>query len=122
MMQAISSEKMAEEKTRRALSEIFAGCSLEKVGVRLWDGAPWPDERPRETTLVLKHPGALVRMFLAGTEVGLAEAYLHDDFDIEGNIAAAFEIGDFLLSRLDDWKKKLKLGGLLIEPESVKII
>jgi cyclopropane-fatty-acyl-phospholipid synthase len=63
---------------------------------------------------VLKHPGALARMFLPGTEVGLAEAYLQDDFDIEGDIEAAFEVGDFLLSRLDDWKKKLKLGGLLI--------
>jgi cyclopropane-fatty-acyl-phospholipid synthase len=65
-------------------------------------------------TLVLKHPGTLARMFLPGTEVGLAEAYLQDDFDIEGDIEVAFEVGDFLLSRLDDWKKKLKLGGLLI--------
>lgn len=53
-------------------------------------------------------------MFLAGTEVGLAEAYLRDDFDIEGDIAAAFEIADFLLERLGDWKKKLKLAGLLV--------
>ena len=53
-------------------------------------------------------------MFLPGTEVGLAEAYLRNDFDIEGNIEAAFEVGDFLLSCLDDWKKKLKLGNLLI--------
>jgi len=53
-------------------------------------------------------------MFLPGTEVGLADAYLQDDFDIEGDIEAAFEVGDFLLSRLDDWKKKLQLGGLLI--------
>src|SRR4030095_16395620 len=64
--------------------------------------------------LALKHPGALSRMFLPGTEVGLAEAYLRNDFDIEGDIETAFEVGDFLLSRLDDWKKKLKLGGLLI--------
>jgi cyclopropane-fatty-acyl-phospholipid synthase len=53
-------------------------------------------------------------MLLPGTEVGLAEAYLDNDFDIEGDVEAAFEVGDFLLSRLDDWKKKLKLGGLLI--------
>jgi cyclopropane-fatty-acyl-phospholipid synthase len=53
-------------------------------------------------------------MLLPGTEVGLAKAYLRNDFDIEGDIEAAFEVGDFLLSRLDDWKKKLKLGGLLI--------
>ncbi len=74
----------------------------------------WPDERPRPVVLALKHPEALGRMFLPGTEVGLAEAYLHNDFDIEGDIEAAFEVGDFLLGRLGDWKKKLKLGGLLI--------
>src|SRR5437016_12353394 len=113
-MHAISSEETVEEKTRNILREIFAGCSLEKVGVRLWGGTMWPDERPRDATLVLKHPGALGRMFLPRTEVGLAEAYLHDDLDIEGDIEAAFEVGDFLLSRLGDWKKKLKLGGLLI--------
>ncbi len=113
-MHAISSEKTIEEKTRHVLSEIFDRCSLEKVGVRLWDGTMWPDERPRPVVLALKHPEALGRMFLPGTEVGLAEAYLHNDFDIEGDIEAAFEVGDFLLGRLGDWKKKLKLGGLLI--------
>ena len=113
-MHAIVAEKNVEEQTRHVLSEIFAGCSLDKVGVRLWDGTAWPDERPRAAMLALKHCGALGRMFLPGTEVGLAEAYLHDDFDIEGDIAVAFEIGDFLLAHLGDWKKKLKLAGLLV--------
>jgi cyclopropane-fatty-acyl-phospholipid synthase len=111
---ATSLEGTLEEKTRHVLGEIFAGCALEKVGVRLWSGAMWPDEQRRDAVIALNHPGALTRMFLPGTEVGLAEAYLRNDFDVEGNIEAAFEVGDFLLSRLDDWKKKLKLGGLLI--------
>jgi cyclopropane-fatty-acyl-phospholipid synthase len=113
-MHAMSSEKTIEEKTRHVLSEIFAGCSLEKISVRLWDGTAWPDERPRSAVLALKHPEALGLMFLPGTELGLAEAYLHNDFDIEGNIEAAFEIADFLLAHLDDWKRKLKLAGLLV--------
>src|SRR5213595_774900 len=113
-MHAISSEKTVEEKTRRVLSEIFAGCSLEKVSVRLWDGTVWPDERPRSAVLALKHCEALGRMFLPGTEAGLAEAYLHNDFDIEGDIEAAFEVADFLLTHLGDWKRKLKLAGSLI--------
>jgi cyclopropane-fatty-acyl-phospholipid synthase len=111
---ATSREGTLEEKTRHVLSEIFAGCALDKVGVRLWSGAMWPDEQRRDAVIALNHPGALGRMFLPGTEVGLAEAYLDNDFDIEGDIEAAFEVGDFLLGRLDDWKKKLRLGGLLI--------
>jgi cyclopropane-fatty-acyl-phospholipid synthase len=111
---AASAEKNVEERTRHVLSEIFVGCSLDKVGVRLWDGTAWPDEHPRAAVLALKHPGALGQMFLPGTEVGLAEAYLDNDFDIEGDIEAAFEIADFLLGRLNDWKKKVKLAGLLV--------
>ncbi len=114
VVQAMSSEKSVAEKMRHVLSEIFAGCRLDNLSVHLWDGTTWPDERPRATVLALKHPDSLGRMFLPGTEVGLAEAYLRNDFDIEGDIEAAFEVGDFLLSRLDDWKRKLKLGGLLI--------
>jgi cyclopropane-fatty-acyl-phospholipid synthase len=113
-MRASSSQNRVEERTRHILSQIFEGCSLDKVGVRLWDGTTWPDERPRSAVLVLKHPDALGRMFLPGTEVGVAEGYLHDDFDIEGDIEAAFEIADFLLARLGDWKKKLKIAGLLV--------
>lgn len=113
-MHAISPKKTVEEKTRHVLKQIFNGCSLDDVGVRLWDGTMWPDERPRAAILALKHSESLARMFLPGTEVGLAEAYLQNDFDIEGNIEAAFEVGDFLLARLGDWKKKLKLGGLLV--------
>src|SRR6266700_3475138 len=113
-MHAISAEKNVEARTRHVLSEIFGGCSLDKIGVRLWDGTAWPDERPRAAVLALKHPEALGQMFLPGTEVGLAEAYLHNDFDIEGDIEAAFEIADFLLGRLNNWKKKVKLAGLLV--------
>ncbi|HEV3147018.1 MAG TPA: cyclopropane-fatty-acyl-phospholipid synthase family protein [Chthoniobacterales bacterium] len=113
-MHAIVAEKNVEERTRHVLSEIFADCSLDKVGVQLWDGTAWPDQRPRSAMLALKHSGALGRMFLPGTEVGLAEAYLRDDFDIEGDIAVAFEIGDFLLARLGDWRNNLKLAGLLV--------
>jgi cyclopropane-fatty-acyl-phospholipid synthase len=112
-MHAISSQKNVAERTRNVLSEIF-GQIPPKIGVRLWNGIPWPDERPRAAMLVLRHEGALARMFLPGTEVGLAEAYLHNDFDIEGDIEAAFEIADYLLARLGDWKRKLKLAGLLV--------
>src|SRR5207245_5034443 len=113
-MRASSSQDSVKERTLHVLSEIFAGSSLDNVGVRLWDGTAWPDERPRAAVVALNHSESLARMFLPGTEVGLAEAYLHGAFDIEGDMEAAFEIGDFLLAHLGDWKKKLKLAGLLV--------
>jgi cyclopropane-fatty-acyl-phospholipid synthase len=113
-MHASSAKQGVEERTRRILNELFEQIPLGDLGVRFWNGAMWPDERPRGTVLALRHPAALSRMFLPGTEVGLAEAYLHNDFDIEGDIGAAFEIADPLLARLSDWKKKVKLAGLLV--------
>ncbi|PYK38761.1 MAG: class I SAM-dependent methyltransferase [Verrucomicrobia bacterium] len=113
-MRASSSQDSVKERTLHVLSEIFAGSSLDNVGVRLWDGTAWPDERPRAAVVALNHSESLARMFLPGTEVGLAEAYLHGAFDIEGDMEAAFEIGDFLLAHLGNRKKKLKLAGLLV--------
>ena len=69
-MRASSSQDRVKERTVHVLSEIFAGCSLEKVGVRLWDEKTWPDEGPRAAILALNYSESLARMFLPGTEVG----------------------------------------------------
>ena len=91
------------------------------VGVRLWDGKLWPDEAPRPVTLVLNHPGALRAMFLPSNELGLAEAYLFNDFDIEGDIIQIFSLADMLSAATSGWKKKLKAVQLLFKlPEPPK--
>jgi len=67
--------------------------------VRLWDQTTWgTEERPR-FTLVLKHPGALRSMLSSSSELTLGEAYIYDDFDIEGDIEAAFDLADYLLGQ-----------------------
>jgi len=78
-----------------------------RVGARLWDGTRWPDERPRAATLVLRHPGALRAMFRAGTELALSEAYLYDDFDIEGDVESVFGLAATLAKRTAGWTRKL---------------
>ncbi|MGB9591389.1 MAG: hypothetical protein ACPL1K_02615, partial [Candidatus Kryptoniota bacterium] len=102
-----SENEDARHLTLRLLDELFSGDVMFKVGVRLWDGTLWPDDSPREATLVLKHPGALRAMLLPATEVGLGEAYLYDDFDIEGNIEAAFELADVLAEKNVGWQTKI---------------
>lgn len=94
--------------TTRMLEELFGSTPLEHVGFRLWDNTRWPDERPRDAMLVLKHPGALRQMFGTGTEKALAEAYLRDDFDVEGEIEAAFELADVLGQRDERWFDQLR--------------
>ena len=77
--------------TLKLLDSLFGGAGAD-VAVRLWDGTRWPDDRPRAATLVLRHPGALRAMFRAGTELALSEAYLYDDFDIEGDMLAVHDL------------------------------
>jgi cyclopropane-fatty-acyl-phospholipid synthase len=67
--------------------------------VRLWDGNVWGAAKQPRFTLVLKHAGALRAMFSSPSELTLGEAYIHDDFDIEGDIEAAFDLADHLLGQ-----------------------
>jgi len=48
-------------------------------------------------------------MLLPGTELTMGEAYLHDDFDVMGNIEAIFEQAEVLLTTLSDWRTRLRL-------------
>lgn len=59
--------------------------------VRMWTGNTWqPRPGTPGFTLVLKHAGALRAMFLSLSQraVAFGEAYIFDDFDIEGDVFA----------------------------------
>src|SRR5512138_451129 len=103
-------EDEASALTINLLESLIPAAARTQVGIRLWDGTRWPDDSPRAATLVLKHPGALRAMFLPGTEVGLGEAYLYDDFDIEGNAEAVFAIAESFTTAAVNWRKKLRAG------------
>jgi cyclopropane-fatty-acyl-phospholipid synthase len=100
----------ARELTTQLLDKLFDKEAARRVNVRLWDGTVWPDDAPRSATLVLKHPGALRAMFLPGTEVGLGEAYIYDDFDIEGEPEQIFDIANSLVEASSSLPAKLRLG------------
>jgi len=69
--------------------------------VRLWDGTVWEPDDGKETrfTIVLRHPGAARAMFWPPGELTLSEAYLYDDFDVEGDLEAVFPVADELLGQ-----------------------
>jgi len=108
--------------TLRILGELLGDQRTLKVGVRLWDGTRWPDDSHRVATLVLKHPGALRAMLLPGSELGLAEAYLFDDVDIEGEAESVFELADSFAAATLGWHKKLRAARdlLRLPPRDVR--
>jgi len=110
---ATRTDETSRQLTLHLLEDLVTGASRDTVGVRLWDGTRWPDDLPRPATLVLKHPGALRAMVLPGTELALAEAYLYDDVDIEGDVEAVFALADTLAQATAGWRKKLRAARAL---------
>ncbi len=116
-----SSSAEYTELTLSLLHKILDDESAHDIGVRLWDGTCFPNDGLHKVTLVLNHPGSLRSMLLPGTEVGLAEAYLFDDFDLEGNVEAVFKLVDLLTDRSNSVLKKLRAAGKLLRlPASPK--
>lgn len=82
------------------IKELFKAAGTQSFAIRLWTGATLRSQtitKP-EFTIVLKHPGALRRMFAHATEVNMGEAYVFDDYDVEGDMEAAVRFGTHLMS------------------------
>jgi cyclopropane-fatty-acyl-phospholipid synthase len=98
-----------KERTVHLLEELFLAEGAPPVDFRLWDGSCWPgDAVSSSARIVLNHPGALRAMFLPGHELGIGEAYLYDDFDIEGTCEDVFDLYEAIAKRTSDWLVKLK--------------
>jgi cyclopropane-fatty-acyl-phospholipid synthase len=92
------------------LKVLFGEEQRRDFAVQLWDGTRW-EPAPGETarfTLRLRHPGAIRAMFWPPDDLALGEAYIFDDFDIEGSIEAVFPTVDDLLA-----DRKVGLGSRL---------
>jgi cyclopropane-fatty-acyl-phospholipid synthase len=77
---------------------LFGNYRPRDFAVRYWDGSTWePDPgQPARFTLVFKHPGALRAMFWPPRGLSIAEAYLFDDYDVEGDIENLWLLVRFL--------------------------
>jgi cyclopropane-fatty-acyl-phospholipid synthase len=94
----VDSFEQARDTTLEILDTVFDDYSRQAVAhdfvVRLWDGTVWPEEGVQSPafSLILNHPGALRQMFLPPSELNLGEAYIYGDFDVEGDLIAAFPL------------------------------
>ena len=91
----------AVQTTLSLLQDVFSSSPVRDVAVRLWDGTTWQPEagKPTRCTLVLQHPGALRKMFVPPSDLSLGEAYIYNDFDIEGDIEALLPLMEYFLEK-----------------------
>ena len=96
------------------LDNILAGYPKCDFQIRLWDGSTWGANQQPRFVLTLKHPEALRKMVFSPSELSLAEAYIFDDFDIEGDIEATFDLADYLLGQRErGFPRTLHLANVL---------
>src|ERR1700694_4036788 len=101
------------------LQFLFGDYHPRDFAVRFWDGSQWDPEpgQPARYTLVLKHPGTVRAMFWPPKGLTLSEAYLFDDFDVEGELESFWLLAKHLRDRRWSVVEKLRLaGGLLRMP------
>ena len=83
--------------TLRLLDRLFP--PPRAFDIRLWTGLTLPAADRSSFTLVLCHPAALRRMFTPPVERSLGEAFIYGDFDLEGDIVAAFTLVHLIFER-----------------------
>ncbi len=94
---SLSVSDPAVRRTAHLLELIFP--PPRRFGIRLWDGRELPMVGLPRLSLVLNHPGALRRMFNPPVELALGEAFIRNDFEIEGDIFAAFPLLESIAAR-----------------------
>lgn len=82
----------------------------EDFAVRLWDGSclrSADTALPPRFTLICRNPEALRLLFLGQDSLRLAEAYLRNDLDIEGDLFAVVALKEHLQSLPMTWHQRL---------------
>ncbi|HET6381076.1 MAG TPA: cyclopropane-fatty-acyl-phospholipid synthase family protein [candidate division Zixibacteria bacterium] len=107
------------ELAARAIAPLVRALGDRRTfAIRFWDGRGIraPGGRQPDFTLVIRRPGALRRMLLPPTDLAIGEAFVHGDFDIEGDIFAAAALPDRLsrirLSAADAARMAFRLAQL----------
>lgn len=111
-----TTDTSAVQTTLSLLQDLLSFYHPRNFAVRLWDGSTFPPEEGQEArfTLVLQHPGALRSMFLPLSEMALGEAYIYDDFDIEGDIEAVFDLAQHFMAMSWGKLEQLRYGARLL--------
>jgi len=96
------------------LDTVLADYPQRDFQLQFWDGALWGETVHPRFTLILKNPVALRALLPSPSELSLGEAYIYDDYDIQGDIESALDLGDYVLGQkhakrfdLADWLHKL---------------
>lgn len=92
-----------------SLRTTFADYNGPAFSIRLWNGGHWFSSVNRKAacTIFVANPRALVTLLSEPNEIGLGEAFIQGDLDVEGDIFAVFSISEHLLRRPRTLQQKI---------------
>jgi cyclopropane-fatty-acyl-phospholipid synthase len=111
----MSPKEHPKEISLAFFQELFRDYHPRDFSIRFWDGSSWdpnPDQKPR-FTLCLNKPSSIFSMFWPPTELNMAESYIFEEFDLEGDIEASYEAFDYLKGLYREPGKLFHLSRLL---------
>ena len=108
------SQSQRAKRISLALMKELAPIATSRCRVRLWDGSFYPNDAPRDCTVTLRHPGSMRGMFIAHNGITLAETYIKDLWDFEGDRDAMFELIEAIGAQPYSHLRKLHLGAQLL--------
>ena len=106
------------------LQNVLGDYHPRNFAVELWDGTTWEAETGKPLfTIVLKHPGALRRMFLPPNELTMGEAYIFGDFEVRGSLHDMMRLAEFLLDEQEWglWQQLSAAWSLLRLPRALPV-
>jgi cyclopropane-fatty-acyl-phospholipid synthase len=100
----------AAQTALRFLQELLDGYHPRDFAIELWDGSEWGPERGqfRRFTWKINDPQGLRTLMRARRELSLGEAYIYNEFDIDGDLQAVFPMAEYLMRK--SWSLREKLG------------
>ena len=107
------------------LQNVLGDYQPRDFAIEFWDGSTWEAETPEPLfTIVLKHPGALRRMFLPPNELTMGEAYIFGDFEVRGSLYDVMGLAEYFLDQ-QEWGLPRQLSAassLLRLPRALPVI
>ena len=102
-------------QTLKFLQELLSDYHPRNFEIELWDGTRWQPEpgQFRRFTWKINSPTAVRSVFTSASQLALAEAYICNDFDIDGDIEIIFPLADYF-SNLSS-TRKIQLAALLLK-------
>ena len=106
----------ALQTSRTLITELLTPFNIGGVAIRFWDGSLWQLDlpNPAKVTIALKTPGALRHMFLPPSDLKMGEAYIYNDFDIEGDISAIFPLINAITGQGWGRMEQIRFGARLL--------